>query len=212
MTRVPNEPQTELNNAELTNNNENATPISPPPVPVSATDTPRTASDVINANIEPPPAKLEKDDKKLNNNQVSNSNPVKEKKPDVITTPPVVVEEKKSAPLLKRDEIKPIEIKDKATPAEPKADAPTTPTSQTSDREELKDYKRLYDDLMKEHEKMKRDASIKEQEWQRTRRQQLRKISEYEEEVKLLEQLEADNQRLKDENGALIRVISKLSK
>ncbi|XP_071521406.1 protein phosphatase 1 regulatory subunit 12B isoform X11 [Panulirus ornatus] len=39
-----------------------------------------------------------------------------------------------------------------------------------------------------------------------------RKLSEMEEELKLLEQLKQENQRLKDENGALIRVISKLSK
>lgn len=39
-----------------------------------------------------------------------------------------------------------------------------------------------------------------------------RKMSEMEEEVKVLSDLKNDNQRLKDENGALIRVISKLSK
>ncbi|BFZ09863.1 hypothetical protein BsWGS_12904 [Bradybaena similaris] len=39
-----------------------------------------------------------------------------------------------------------------------------------------------------------------------------RKLSEMEEELKKMETLKADNQRLKDENGALIRVISKLSK
>uniref|UniRef100_A0A8C2T6N5 Protein phosphatase 1 regulatory subunit n=1 Tax=Coturnix japonica TaxID=93934 RepID=A0A8C2T6N5_COTJA len=39
-----------------------------------------------------------------------------------------------------------------------------------------------------------------------------RKLSEMEEEMKILTELKSDNQRLKDENGALIRVISKLSK
>ncbi|XP_051884984.1 protein phosphatase 1 regulatory subunit 12A isoform X4 [Pristis pectinata] len=39
-----------------------------------------------------------------------------------------------------------------------------------------------------------------------------RRILELEEELKVLTDLRADNQRLKDENGALIRVISKLSK
>lgn len=39
-----------------------------------------------------------------------------------------------------------------------------------------------------------------------------RKVSEMEEELKVLTDLKSDNQRLKDENGALIRVISKLSK
>jgi hypothetical protein len=75
-----------------------------------------------------------------------------------------------------------------------------------------RDYKKLYEELLGEVDKVRRDMSIKEQEWNRTKRQQLRKLSEYEEEVKLLAQLETDNQRLKDENGALIRVISKLSK
>jgi len=39
-----------------------------------------------------------------------------------------------------------------------------------------------------------------------------RKLAEMEEELKTLDQLKSDNQRLRDENGALIRVISKLSK
>ncbi|GAB6028662.1 hypothetical protein CHUAL_004490 [Chamberlinius hualienensis] len=39
-----------------------------------------------------------------------------------------------------------------------------------------------------------------------------RKLSEMEEELKQFELLKAENQRLRDENGALIRVISKLSK
>lgn len=46
----------------------------------------------------------------------------------------------------------------------------------------------------------------------RERRALERRISELEEEVKTVKQLKADNQRLKDENGALVRVISKLSK
>uniref|UniRef100_A0A146M082 Protein phosphatase 1 regulatory subunit 12B n=4 Tax=Lygus hesperus TaxID=30085 RepID=A0A146M082_LYGHE len=46
----------------------------------------------------------------------------------------------------------------------------------------------------------------------REKRAMERKLSEMEEELKQLEQLKCDNQRLKDENGALIRVISKLSK
>lgn len=38
------------------------------------------------------------------------------------------------------------------------------------------------------------------------------KYSNVEEDLKQLSDLKADNQRLKDENGALIRVISKLSR
>ncbi|XP_070406464.1 protein phosphatase 1 regulatory subunit 12A isoform X2 [Nothobranchius furzeri] len=44
------------------------------------------------------------------------------------------------------------------------------------------------------------------------RRMLERRMAELEEELKVLVDLKADNQRLKDENGALIRVISKLSK
>lgn len=39
-----------------------------------------------------------------------------------------------------------------------------------------------------------------------------RRISELEEEIKKMESLKQDNTRLKEENAALIRVISKLSK
>uniref|UniRef100_A0A2K6FKX5 Protein phosphatase 1 regulatory subunit n=1 Tax=Propithecus coquereli TaxID=379532 RepID=A0A2K6FKX5_PROCO len=55
------------------------------------------------------------------------------------------------------------------------------------------------------------DRSLLEME-KRERRALERRISEMEEELKMLPDLKADNQRLKDENGALIRVISKLSK
>ncbi|XP_048488936.1 protein phosphatase 1 regulatory subunit 12B isoform X3 [Plutella xylostella] len=46
----------------------------------------------------------------------------------------------------------------------------------------------------------------------REKRAMERKLSEMEEELKYQQVLQAENQRLKDENGALIRVISKLSK
>ena len=39
-----------------------------------------------------------------------------------------------------------------------------------------------------------------------------KKLGEVEEELKILNNLQADNERLKDENRALIRVVSKLSK
>uniref|UniRef100_A0A3Q2VWR7 cGMP-dependent protein kinase interacting domain-containing protein n=1 Tax=Haplochromis burtoni TaxID=8153 RepID=A0A3Q2VWR7_HAPBU len=48
--------------------------------------------------------------------------------------------------------------------------------------------------------------------WRQDRRMLERRMAELEEELKVLVDLKADNQRLKDENGALIRVISKLSK
>ncbi|XP_046688008.1 protein phosphatase 1 regulatory subunit 12B-like, partial [Homalodisca vitripennis] len=46
----------------------------------------------------------------------------------------------------------------------------------------------------------------------RERRAMERKLSEMEEELKQVEKLKCENQKLRDENGALIRVISKLSK
>lgn len=46
----------------------------------------------------------------------------------------------------------------------------------------------------------------------REKRASERRISELEEEVKKMESIKQDNLRLKEENAALIRVISKLSK
>uniref|UniRef100_A0A803K1C4 Protein phosphatase 1 regulatory subunit n=1 Tax=Xenopus tropicalis TaxID=8364 RepID=A0A803K1C4_XENTR len=106
------------------------------------------------------------------------------------------------------------------------------------DREDSTDYKKLYEQIIAENEKLKAqlhdtnleltelklqlekatqrqerfaDRSLLEIE-KRERRALERRISEMEEELKMLPDLKADNQRLKDENGALIRVISKLSK
>ncbi|XP_012734442.2 protein phosphatase 1 regulatory subunit 12A isoform X11 [Fundulus heteroclitus] len=112
------------------------------------------------------------------------------------------------------------------------------PYSRRLDREDATDYKKLYEQILAENEKLKaqlRDtdlemADLKLQLEKATQRQERytdrsqlemekrerraleRKISEMEEELKMLPDLKADNQRLKDENGALIRVISKLSK
>lgn len=98
------------------------------------------------------------------------------------------------------------------------------------------DYKALYEQEKADNEKLKialrkkdeevvtlkaaldrfttattKNNSLSELE-KRERRAMERKMSEMEEELKLLEALETENQRLKDENGALIRVISKLSR
>ncbi|XP_063073221.1 protein phosphatase 1 regulatory subunit 12A isoform X8 [Engraulis encrasicolus] len=112
------------------------------------------------------------------------------------------------------------------------------PYSSRLDRDDSTDYKKLYEQILAENEKLKaqlRDtdlelADLKLQLEKATQRQERfadrsqlelekrerraleRKISEMEEELKMLPDLKADNQRLKDENGALIRVISKLSK
>ncbi|XP_015270699.1 PREDICTED: protein phosphatase 1 regulatory subunit 12A isoform X3 [Gekko japonicus] len=106
------------------------------------------------------------------------------------------------------------------------------------DKEDTTDFKKLYEQILAENEKLKAqlhdtnmeltdlklqlekatqrqerfaDRSLLEME-KRERRALERRISEMEEELKMLPDLKADNQRLKDENGALIRVISKLSK
>ncbi|XP_044535841.1 protein phosphatase 1 regulatory subunit 12A isoform X11 [Gracilinanus agilis] len=106
------------------------------------------------------------------------------------------------------------------------------------DRDDSTDFKKLYEQILTENDKLKTqlhdtnmeltdlklqlekatqrqerfaDRSLLEME-KRERRALERRISEMEEELKMLPDLKADNQRLKDENGALIRVISKLSK
>ncbi|KAM4675250.1 protein phosphatase 1 regulatory subunit 12A isoform 1-T1 [Discoglossus pictus] len=106
------------------------------------------------------------------------------------------------------------------------------------EREDSTDFKKMYEQIIAENEKLKAqlhdtnleltelklqlekatqrqerfaDRSLLEIE-KRERRALERRISEMEEELKMLPDLKADNQRLKDENGALIRVISKLSK
>uniref|UniRef100_A0A3P9M0T5 Protein phosphatase 1 regulatory subunit n=1 Tax=Oryzias latipes TaxID=8090 RepID=A0A3P9M0T5_ORYLA len=112
------------------------------------------------------------------------------------------------------------------------------PYSSRLDRDDTTDYKKLYEQILAENEKLKAqlrdtDLELKDLKLQlekatqrqeryadrsqlemekRERRALERKISEMEEELKMLPDLKADNQRLKDENGALIRVISKLSK
>ncbi|KAL1376744.1 hypothetical protein pipiens_004305 [Culex pipiens pipiens] len=98
------------------------------------------------------------------------------------------------------------------------------------------DYKALYEQAKADNEKLKSSMRKKDEEVlslksaldrfttattknnslseleKRERRAMERKMSEMEEELKQLEALKTENQRLKDENGALIRVISKLSR
>uniref|UniRef100_A0A8C6XHT7 Protein phosphatase 1 regulatory subunit n=1 Tax=Naja naja TaxID=35670 RepID=A0A8C6XHT7_NAJNA len=108
------------------------------------------------------------------------------------------------------------------------------------EKEDTADFKKLYEQIIAENEKLKAQlhdtnmeltdlklqlekatqvctfklslANILERIKYIERRGLERRISEMEEELKMLPDLKADNQRLKDENGALIRVISKLSK
>uniref|UniRef100_A0A8C6B029 Protein phosphatase 1 regulatory subunit n=1 Tax=Monodon monoceros TaxID=40151 RepID=A0A8C6B029_MONMO len=85
-----------------------------------------------------------------------------------------------------------------------------------------RDYRKLYESALTENQKLKTklqeaqlelaDVKSKLEKMAQERRALERKMSEMEEEMKVLTELKSDNQRLKDENGALIRVISKLSK
>ncbi|XP_072419342.1 protein phosphatase 1 regulatory subunit 12B-like isoform X2 [Chiloscyllium punctatum] len=111
--------------------------------------------------------------------------------------------------------------------------------SKVEQEDSVKDYKKLYEEALTENEKLKAKlqeaqlelAEVKTQlerasqkqdrisdkssmlEMEKREKRALeRKVSEMEEELKVLTELKSDNQRLKDENGALIRVISKLSK
>ncbi|XP_041712252.2 protein phosphatase 1 regulatory subunit 12B isoform X10 [Coregonus clupeaformis] len=101
------------------------------------------------------------------------------------------------------------------------------------------DYKKMYEDALAENDKLKSRLDDSKQELTKIRtqldkvtqkqdriserstvlesekreKQALEKrVTDMEEELKVLTELKSDNQRLKDENGALIRVISKLSK
>ncbi|XP_026883974.1 protein phosphatase 1 regulatory subunit 12B isoform X2 [Electrophorus electricus] len=111
--------------------------------------------------------------------------------------------------------------------------------NKTDDNSTSRNYKKLYEDALAENEKLKARLEDSKQELTKIRlqldsvtqkqdriserpsvlesekreKQALEKrVSDMEEELKVLTELKSDNQRLKDENGALIRVISKLSK
>ncbi|KAM6937402.1 protein phosphatase 1 regulatory subunit 12A isoform 4-T4 [Xenentodon cancila] len=84
--------------------------------------------------------------------------------------------------------------------------------SQLQDTQRIVSQTRL--DLEKATQRQERfsDCSALLELERKDRRMLERRLAELEEELKVLVDLRADNQRLKDENGALIRVISKLSK
>ncbi|XP_012511406.1 PREDICTED: protein phosphatase 1 regulatory subunit 12B isoform X2 [Propithecus coquereli] len=77
---------------------------------------------------------------------------------------------------------------------------------------ELADIKAKLEKMAQQKQEKTSDRSSMLEMEKRERRALERKMSEMEEEMKVLTELKSDNQRLKDENGALIRVISKLSK
>ncbi|XP_066456331.1 protein phosphatase 1 regulatory subunit 12B isoform X2 [Eleutherodactylus coqui] len=112
------------------------------------------------------------------------------------------------------------------------------PSGGNKTEEPQKDFKRLYESAFNENEKLKTnlrqaqseladikaklERAVKKQDnssqvgqleaEKREKRVLERRMSEMEGDLKVLTDLKSDNQRLKDENGALIRVISKLSK
>lgn len=113
------------------------------------------------------------------------------------------------------------------------------PSTGKTEEEAQRDFKKLYEGAYNENEKLKnnlREAQlelvdiksklervVKKQDHSSSQVGQLevekrekrvleRRMSEMEDDLKVLTNLKSDNQRLKDENGALIRVISKLSK
>ncbi|KAJ8736877.1 hypothetical protein PYW07_000148 [Mythimna separata] len=113
------------------------------------------------------------------------------------------------------------------------SEAPASGSERTEEAEE-KDYKALYEASQSEVKRLRELLTTSEQQLRearatitrltqvnqnsssetekREKRAMERKLSEMEEELKYQQTLQAENQRLKDENGALIRVISKLSK
>ncbi|XP_071043703.1 protein phosphatase 1 regulatory subunit 12B isoform X5 [Parasteatoda tepidariorum] len=130
-------------------------------------------------------------------------------------------------------------IPDTASEASCRSDASShysTSSRLSANDEENKEYKKLYEEVKKENDCLKENLKKTEEELEKTKKQLQkmsqnntsksslseiekkerrsleRKISEMEEEVKQIEKLKADNERLSNENKALIRVISKLSK
>ncbi|KAG8564336.1 hypothetical protein GDO81_016421 [Engystomops pustulosus] len=108
-----------------------------------------------------------------------------------------------------------------------------------AEHRDTKDFKKLYEDLMRDNGRLRSQllntqnlVNETKAELERVNQRQERgvdrsflidtekkekqilerRVSELQDELKVLGDLKADNQRLKDENGALIRVISKLSK
>ncbi|XP_074533537.1 protein phosphatase 1 regulatory subunit 12A isoform X2 [Halichoeres trimaculatus] len=84
--------------------------------------------------------------------------------------------------------------------------------SQLQDTQRIVSQTRLDLDKATQRQERFTDCSALLELERKDRRMLERRMAELEEELKVLVDLRADNQRLKDENGALIRVISKLSK
>ncbi|XP_013417053.1 protein phosphatase 1 regulatory subunit 12A isoform X10 [Lingula anatina] len=109
--------------------------------------------------------------------------------------------------------------------------------SSSSSLDSAKEYKKLYEEEKAENEKLRKEIQRLQQEMseskleseklkqkndtrvvdsstsdKRERRALERKLSEYEEELKQMESIKAENAKLKEENKALTRVVARLSK
>ncbi|XP_053280954.1 protein phosphatase 1 regulatory subunit 12B isoform X2 [Pleuronectes platessa] len=78
-------------------------------------------------------------------------------------------------------------------------------------KQELVKIRSQLEKVTQRHERISEKSSALESE-KREKQVLEKRVSDMEGEIKILTELKSDNQRLKDENGALIRVISKLSK
>ncbi|KAL6119261.1 uncharacterized protein ACO6RY_03873 [Pungitius sinensis] len=78
-------------------------------------------------------------------------------------------------------------------------------------KHELVKIRSQLDKVSQRHDRLSERSTVLESE-KREKQALDKKVSNMEDELKVLTELKSDNQRLKDENGALIRVISKLSK
>ncbi|XP_028266814.1 protein phosphatase 1 regulatory subunit 12B-like isoform X2 [Parambassis ranga] len=78
-------------------------------------------------------------------------------------------------------------------------------------KQELVKIRSQLEKVTQRHDRISERSSVLESE-KREKQALEKRVSDMEEEIKTLTELKSDNQRLKDENGALIRVISKLSK
>ncbi|XP_023685645.1 protein phosphatase 1 regulatory subunit 12B-like [Paramormyrops kingsleyae] len=116
-------------------------------------------------------------------------------------------------------------------------ETPVVNLSRVQDKADLQNYKKMYEGALAENKKLKSRLEVSKQELtkiqtqvdkitqkhdrisemvleteKKEKRVLEKQVSEMEEKFKMLTNLKSENQKLKDENGALIRVISKLSK
>lgn len=75
-----------------------------------------------------------------------------------------------------------------------------------------RDYSQLYEDAKKEFDTLTIECSEKNNEWMREKQSLEEKINQMKVQASVLSSLEDENNKLKDENKTLLRVLSKLNK